>query len=260
MKWQESVGASIFLKPSGYTGAIDYGKEPGSNGLALDATGRLISCEHGDRRISVLTKDGGKMTLADRWDGKRFNSPNDLAVRSNGDIFFTDPIYGLPGHAEDPRREIDFCGVYRLQPDGTVTAQSKDISRPNGIGFSPDQKTVYVANSDGKDPVWRSFPVQDDGSLGMPSVFFDSSKGTTRHLTALRTRRDSTRHRAVRRASVRSRRLSEVLDLMPHSDRRLTGRWHPQKFRVLRCNGSNARSCAATTSHRAAISLRTLTS
>ena len=176
MKWQESVGASIFLKPSGYTGAVDYGKEPGSNGLALDATGRLISCEHGDRRISVLTKDGGKMTLADRWNGKRFNSPNDLAVRSNGDIFFTDPIYGLPGHAEDPRREIDFCGVYRLQPDGTVTVQSKDISRPNGIGFSPDQKTIYVANSDGKDPVWRSFPVQDDGSLGTPSVFFDSSK------------------------------------------------------------------------------------
>ena len=178
MKWQESIGASVFLTPAGYTGAVDYGKEPGSNGLALDSKGRLVSCEHGDRRISVLTKDGGKMTLADRWDGKRFNSPNDLAIRKNGDIFFTDPIYGLPKHADDPRREIDFCGVYRLQPDGTVTVQCKEISRPNGIAFSPDQQTLYVANSDGQDPIWRSFPVQEDGNLGAPSVFFDSGKQT----------------------------------------------------------------------------------
>jgi gluconolactonase len=176
MKWQEGVGVSVFMKPAGYTGVSDYGKEPGSNGLALDAKGRLVSCEHGDRRISVLTADGGKMTLADRWNGKRFNSPNDLAIRKNGDIFFTDPIYGLPGHAEDPRREIDFCGVYRLQPDGTVTVQCQEISRPNGIAFSPDHNTLYVANSDGKDPVWRAFPVKDDGELGSPTVFFDSSK------------------------------------------------------------------------------------
>ncbi|MCA9058081.1 MAG: SMP-30/gluconolactonase/LRE family protein, partial [Planctomycetaceae bacterium] len=134
MKWQEGQGASIFLQPAGFTGVLPYGKEPGSNGLALDAVGQLVSCEHGDRRISLLTKGGGKLTLADRWEGKRFNSPNDLAIRANGDIFFTDPIYGLPGHAEDPRREIDFCGVYRLQPDGTVTVQSREISRPNGIG------------------------------------------------------------------------------------------------------------------------------
>jgi gluconolactonase len=176
MKWQEGVGVSVFMKPAGYTGVSDYGKEPGSNGLALDAKGRLVSCEHGDRRISVLTADGGKMTLADRWNGKRFNSPNDLAIRKNGDVFFTDPIYGLPGHAEDPRREIDFCGVYRLQPDGTVTVQCQEISRPNGIAFSPDHYTLYVANSDGKDPVWRAFPVKDDGELGSPTVFFDSSK------------------------------------------------------------------------------------
>ena len=178
MKWQESIGASVFLKPAGYTGVADYGKEPGSNGLALDVKGRLVSCEHGDRRISVLTKDGGKITLADRWDGKRFNSPNDLAIRKNGDIFFTDPIYGLPGHAEDPRREIDFCGVYRLQPDGTVSVQCNEISRPNGIAFSPDHQTLYVANSDGQDPVWRSFPVQENGNLGAAAIFFDSTKQT----------------------------------------------------------------------------------
>lgn len=176
MKWQEGIGASVFMQPAGYTGVADYGKEPGSNGLALDTHGRLLMCEHGDRRISVLTKNGGKMTLADRWNGKRFNSPNDLAVRDNGDIFFTDPIYGLPKRAEDPLREIEFCGVYRLQPDSTVTLQSKEMSRPNGIGFSPDQKTLYVANSDGSDPVWRAFPVLTDGSLGSPKPFFDSSK------------------------------------------------------------------------------------
>lgn len=176
MKWQEGTGVSVYLKPAGYTGVADYGKEPGSNGLALDSQQRLISCEHGDRRISVLTQDGGKMTVADRWEGRRFNSPNDLAIRNNGDIFFTDPIYGLPGHAEDPRREIDFCGVYRVTPQGHVTLQCRDISRPNGIAFSPDQQTLYVANSDGKDPVWRAFPVQPDGNLGAPAVFFDSSK------------------------------------------------------------------------------------
>jgi gluconolactonase len=176
MKWQEGAGVSVFLKPAGFSGPGSYGNEPGSNGLALDAKGQLVSCEHGDRRISVLTKDGGKMTLADRWDGRRFNSPNDLAIRNNGDIFFTDPIYGLPDKERDERREIDFCGVYRLQPDGTVTLQYRDISRPNGIAFSPDHNTLYVANSDGADPVWRAFPVKDDGELGQPRVFFDASQ------------------------------------------------------------------------------------
>ncbi len=176
MKWQEGSGVTTFMKPAGYTGVADYGPEPGSNGLALDANGRLISCEHGDRRISVLTPGGGKLTLADRWNGKRFNSPNDLAIRANGEIFFTDPIYGLPKRADDPLREIDFCGVYRLRKDGTVTVQYREMSRPNGIAFSPDEKILYVANSDGKDPIWRAFPVQEDGDLGSPYPFFDSSQ------------------------------------------------------------------------------------
>ena len=178
IKWQEGVGASTYMKPAGYTGVADYGAEPGSNGLALDAAGRLILCEHGDRRISMLTPNGGKMTLADRWDGKRFNSPNDLAIHHNGDIFFTDPIYGLPKREKDESRELEFCGVYRLEPNGKVTLQSRAVSRPNGIAFSPDQKTLYVANSDGQDPVWRAFPVKDDGNLGAPRAFFDASKQT----------------------------------------------------------------------------------
>jgi len=176
VKWQEGVGSSIFMKPSGYTGVADYGREPGSNGLALDGAGRLVLCEHGDRRISMVTTGGGKVTLADRWNGKRLNSPNDLAIRKNGEIFFTDPIYGLPQRETDPMREIDFCGVYRLQKDGKVTLQCQDISRPNGIAFSPDEKTLYVANSDGNDPVWRAFPVEADGNLGEPKPFFDASK------------------------------------------------------------------------------------
>jgi len=176
MKWQEGTGVSVFMKPSGYTGVTDYSAEPGSNGLALDASGRLVSCEHGDRRISVLTTGGGKLTLADRWNGKRFNSPNDLAIRANGEIFFTDPIYGLPKHADDPLREIDFCGVYRLRTDGSVSVQCREISRPNGIAFSPDEKILYVASSDEKDPLWRAFPVQEDGNLGSPKTFFDPSQ------------------------------------------------------------------------------------
>ncbi|MDP6721027.1 MAG: SMP-30/gluconolactonase/LRE family protein [Pirellulaceae bacterium] len=176
MKWQEGTGVTTYMKPAGYTGVADYGAEPGSNGLALDPSGRLVLCEHGDRRISVLTANGGKLTLADRWEGKRLNSPNDLAIRKNGEIFFTDPIYGLPNRADDPLREINFCGVYRLQKDGTVTLQYRGISRPNGIAFSADERTLYVANSDGRDPIWRAFPVQEDGNLGTPRPFFDCSK------------------------------------------------------------------------------------
>ncbi|MEQ9411607.1 MAG: SMP-30/gluconolactonase/LRE family protein [Fuerstiella sp.] len=176
MKWREGTGVSVFMKPAGYTGVADYGAEPGSNGLALDADGQLVLCEHGDRRISLLTRGGGKVTLADRWEGRRFNSPNDLAIRSTGDIYFTDPIYGLPKRAEDPQREIDFCGVYRRHPDGTVTVQYRHMSRPNGIAFSPDEKILYVANSDGADPIWRAFPVDGDGNLGEPRPFFDASQ------------------------------------------------------------------------------------
>ncbi len=103
-------------------------------------------CEHGDRRVSVLTKDGGKMTLADRYQGKRLNSPNDAVLKSNGDIYFTDPPYGLPKRYDDPRRELDHCGVYRISVDGKLTLLSTALERPNGIGFSPDEKTIYVAS------------------------------------------------------------------------------------------------------------------
>jgi len=173
MKWEESVGITLFMKPSGYTGVTDYGREPGSNGLTLDLQGRIIFCEHGDRRISRLEKNGGKKTLVDSYQGRRLNSPNDAAVKSNGDIYFTDPPYGLPQGFEDRRRELDFCGVFRLSASGELTLLTKEMTRPNGIAFSPDEKVLYVAQSDGRNPIIRAFPVNSDGTLGIGRVLYD---------------------------------------------------------------------------------------
>jgi gluconolactonase len=173
MKWKEGAGVSLFMKPSGYTGVAEYGAEPGSNGLVVDRQGRLVLCEHGDRRISVMTWDGGKRTLVDNYMGKRLNSPNDAVFKSNGDLYFTDPPYGLPKHFEDPRRELDFCGVYRRSTDGQVTLLTKELTRPNGIAFSPDEKTLYVAQSDPRRAIWMAYPVQADGTIGRGQVFND---------------------------------------------------------------------------------------
>ncbi len=175
MKWKEGEGISLFLKPSGYTGVGDYGPEPGSNGLNVDDQGRLISCEHGDRRVSVLTKNGGKRTLVDNYQGKRLNSPNDSTFKSNGDLYFTDPPYGLPERWDDPRRELDFCGVYRLSTDGKLTLLTDELTRPNGIGFSADEKTLYVANSDPENAIWMAYDVKPDGTLGKGRKFYDAT-------------------------------------------------------------------------------------
>ncbi len=174
-KWKEGEGISLFLNPSGYTGADYYGLEPGCNGLLLDSKGQLVSCEHGDRRVSVLTKGGGKRTLADSYMGKRLNSPNDGCYKSNGDLYFTDPPYGLPNRWEDPLRELDFCGVYRLSKDGKLTLLTEEMTRPNGIAFSHDEKTLYVAQSDPEAAIWKAFPVKDDGTLGESKLFYDAT-------------------------------------------------------------------------------------
>ncbi len=177
LKWAEGdKQATRWMKPSGYTGVVDYSPEPGSNGLGVDSQGRVVCCEHGDRRISQLTKNGGKRTLVDNYQGKRLNSPNDLAYKSNGDLYFTDPPYGLPKQFDDPRRELDFCGVYRLSKDGkTTTLLTKDMTRPNGIAFAPDERTLYVAQSDPEAAIWRAFEVNSDGTLGKSRVFFDAT-------------------------------------------------------------------------------------
>ncbi len=176
MKWKEGEGISLFLKPSGYTGKVPRTGEPGCNGLLLDRQGRLILCQHGDRRIARLEKNGRFTTLADRYQGKRFNSPNDAVMKSNGDIYFTDPPYGLVKGARDETRELDFCGVYRLATDGTVTLLTKEMTRPNGIAFSPDEKILYVAQSDSKRAVWMAFDVKDDGAIARGRVFYDATR------------------------------------------------------------------------------------
>jgi len=178
MKWKPGEGLTRFLKPAGYTGSDPRGGELGSNGLLLDAAGRLVLCQHGNRQVARLEPDGTFTTLCDRYQGKRFNSPNDAVYKSNGDLYFTDPPYGLPKMAADPGRELDFCGVYRLGADGEVTLLTKEMTRPNGIGFSPDEKTLYVAQSDPKRAVWMAFDVKPDGTLGTGRVFYD----VTRHV------------------------------------------------------------------------------
>ena len=173
-KWQQGKGVNVFLKPSGYTGTTPQGGEPGSNGLLMDSQGRLILCQHGDRRVARLEAGGTFTTLADRYNGKRFNSPNDGVFKSNGDLYFTDPPYGLIGLNADPAKELDFNGVYRLTAsDGKVTLLTREMTFPNGIAFSPDEKTLYVANSDPKKATWMAFPVRDDGTLGAGRVFGD---------------------------------------------------------------------------------------
>ncbi|QIL76311.1 SMP-30/gluconolactonase/LRE family protein [Hymenobacter sp. HDW8] len=178
-RWKEGEPLAEHLKPAGYTGLGTYSKESGSNGLAFDKQGQLVACEHGDRRISVLLKDGGKRTLADSYEGKRLNSPNDLVIKSNGDIFFTDPPYGLPEQEKDPRRELDFSGVYRIAKSGQITLVIQDLTRPNGLAFSPDEKTLYVTQSDPKRAVVMAYPVRENGSLGKGRVFFDATPLTS---------------------------------------------------------------------------------
>ncbi|MEO0733692.1 MAG: SMP-30/gluconolactonase/LRE family protein [Bacteroidota bacterium] len=160
-------GASgIYLERSG-AAPDDYSSESGSNGLHLDKAGRLLLCQHGSRSVvrmdAPLTEPAGKFTvLADNYQGKRFNSPNDLVVAQDGSILFTDPIYGLPGGENSELRELDYCGIYRIVPDGEVQLLTKEYERPNGIGLSPDEKTLYVGNSDRSYFVVTATPILDE--------------------------------------------------------------------------------------------------
>ncbi|MFO0948118.1 MAG: SMP-30/gluconolactonase/LRE family protein [Planctomycetota bacterium] len=173
-QWKEGEKVTRFLEPSGYTGAQKRGGEPGSNGLTLDAEGRLVICQHGDRRVARLESDGKFRTLADRYEGKRFNSPNDLVYNAAGDLYFTDPPYGLLKGNDDPAKELDFNGVYRLSKNGQLTLLTRKISFPNGIGLSPDEKTLYVASSDPRKAIWMSYRVTKDG-VADGKVFFDAT-------------------------------------------------------------------------------------
>jgi gluconolactonase len=168
--WDDGEGLSTFMQPvcegESETSSV------GSNGLNIDSQGRLILMEHGNRRVSRM-ENGNTVVLADNYQGKRLNSPNDSAYRSDGWLYFTEPPYGLAGLEDDPARELDFNGIYRLSPDGELELLESGQTRPNGIAFSPDERTLYVANSDAENKVWMAYVVRDDGTLGTGRVFFD---------------------------------------------------------------------------------------
>jgi len=168
-----AVGLTRFLHPSGGIAPASGFREPGSNGLILDGKGRLLLCQDGLRRIARF-ENGKFTTVADRFEGKRFSSPNDLAVRRDGAIYFTDPPYGLAGMDKSPLKEQPVNGVYRVAPDGTVTRIVSDQTFPNGLAFSPDERVLYLSNSDGSDSRITAYDVKADGAVANPRRFFDT--------------------------------------------------------------------------------------
>ena len=172
-QWKENDEARIFLEPSGYTGPPMEGRVGGSNGLTLDSEGRLVMVHHSDRRIarlsgSLIDPQPAYDTITDQYEGKKYNSPNDLVYHSSGTLYFTDPPYGQD-------QELDFQGVYSVTSDGTLTLLESGMSRPNGLAFSPDESILYVANSDPEHPVLMAYDVLPDGGLDSGRVFFDST-------------------------------------------------------------------------------------
>lgn len=180
-RWKAGEGTTEYLKPSGYTGAEERDGELGSNGLILGNKGHLILCQHGDRRIARMSAPLARpaaefTTLAGSYQDKIFNSPNDLVQHSNGDIYFTDPPYGFEEGMEDPKKELEFQGVYRLSREGNLTLLTDELSRPNGISLSPDEKTLYVSNSDPDHPVWMAYSITETGRLSEGRIFHDATE------------------------------------------------------------------------------------
>jgi gluconolactonase len=182
-KWTEKDGASPYLTPSGFTGKTTRSKEPGSNGLTLDLEGNLLLCQHGDRKVARMNSDllhpkADFITLASEFNGKKLNSPNDVVVHSSGTIFFTDPPYGLEKHTEDPDKEIPFQGVYSISKNGKVSVLVDSLTRPNGIALSPDEKKLYVANSDPDKAIWYEFTLSDSLTVVAGKIFYNATANT----------------------------------------------------------------------------------
>ncbi|MCL5746277.1 MAG: SMP-30/gluconolactonase/LRE family protein [Acidobacteria bacterium] len=178
-KWTPDGKVTLFRKGSGLSGAGSG--LIGSNGLTLDKQGRLTICEHGNRRVTRLERDGKLTVLAGSYNGKRLNSPNDAVYKSDGALYFTDPPYGLAKEDRDPKKELHFNGIYRLS-GGQLQLIYEDLSRPNGIAFSPDEKILYVANSDEKRKIWMRFDVMPDGMIANGKVFHDVTSQTAEGL------------------------------------------------------------------------------
>ena len=178
-KWTEAKGVEVYLTPSGYTGTTPRGGEPGSNGLTLDDEGNLILAQHGDRRIAMMNTPIDKptadfSTLADKYNGQRFSSPNDV-VFNDYDFYFTDPPYGLVKNMEDSSKEISFQGVYRATADGKTILLIDSLSRPNGIAFSPDRKKLYVASSDPEKARWYQYEMNDSMQIISGKILYDAT-------------------------------------------------------------------------------------
>lgn len=179
-KWTEKNGKEVYLTPSGYTGKVPRGGEMGSNGLTLDKNGRLVLCQCGNRQMAVMNAPLNKpapkyLPLANLYKGKKFNSPNDAVYNSKGELFFTDPPYGLEKQMNDPAKEISFQGVYKVKTNGEVVLVTDTLTRPNGIAFLPGEKTLLVANSDPKKPNWYAFDVRANGEFTNARIFYSTS-------------------------------------------------------------------------------------
>ena len=179
-KWKEGEGVTQYLKPSGYTGEIERGGQKGGNGLIIGNDGSLILAQHGDRRIArmnapLTSSEPVFVTIADSFDQKKLNTPNDLVQHSNGGIYFTDPPYGFEEKGKDPAQQLSFQGVYYFTPSGELYLVTDKMSRPNGIALSPDEKTLYVSNSDRDHPVWMAFDVEPNGRTSNGRIFKDAT-------------------------------------------------------------------------------------
>ncbi|HOY49995.1 MAG TPA: SMP-30/gluconolactonase/LRE family protein [Chryseolinea sp.] len=182
-KWTAEKGKEVYLTPSGYTGtSTHYSNEPGSNGITLNSDGKLVLCQHGDRRVALmdapLTAPEAKfITLVDNYQGKKLNSPNDAVFRSNGDLFLTDPPYGLMKQENDSTREIPFQGVFKVS-NGVASLITDSLTRPNGIAFLPGEKTLIVANSDPGKATWYAFDLLENDSVANARIFYDATENT----------------------------------------------------------------------------------
>lgn len=179
-QWKDGDTAKLFLTPSGYTDTAFRDGENGSNGLALDKEGRLLLCQSGNRQVARLntTLDNPKpefTILAANYNGKRFNSPNDLVADSKNNIYFTDPIYGLPKGATDPSRELSFEGLFKIGTNGKITLLIDSIVRPNGVALSADEKILYVGSSDDKHPKWYAYHLDKSSNIVSGKVLFDGT-------------------------------------------------------------------------------------
>ncbi|MBV2130819.1 SMP-30/gluconolactonase/LRE family protein [Arsukibacterium indicum] len=179
-RWNEQQGLMVYLQPSGYTGLYpENNRQQGANGLIFNYDKQLVLAQHGDRRLALLNGfDNGApqyQTLVSQFNGKRLNSPNDLVQHSNGAYYFTDPPYGLAGGDSSAEKQLSVNGVYRLDSSGNLTLLIDNLTRPNGLAFSPDEQWLYVANSDKSAAQWWRYLVKPDGSLGMGELFVDGT-------------------------------------------------------------------------------------